>query len=163
MIKKTQAKLKSLSSKNHHSRIPFNKRLGVIFLLSEKFKSSSTVKALIFGLIVSLISSLVFVVIGAIAATNIEITDEGILILSLICMGLGTFSGGWTSAKFLKEKGWFIGMLNGLIFFLITTIISFITNPEPMTLISVIKLLIFVITSLVGGVLGVNITRKRSF
>ena len=120
-------------------------------------------KPLILGVIVSIISSLIIVAIFAIAATNIAVSDDAILVMAITSMAIGAFIGGIVSAKLYNEKGFLIGALNGAAFFLITTIISIAINPEALTLISIIKLLVFTLASMIGGVIGVNVTRKRKF
>lgn len=120
-------------------------------------------KPLILGVIVSIISSLIIVAIFAIAATNLAVSDDAILVMAITSMAIGAFIGGIVSAKLYNEKGFLIGALNGTAFFLITTIISIAINPEALTMISIIKLLVFTLASMIGGVIGVNITRKRKF
>lgn len=120
-------------------------------------------KPLILGIIVSIISSMIIVVVCAIAATNIAISDEGILIMAITDMAIGAFIGGMVSARLYNEKGFLIGALNGMAFFLITTIVSIAINPAALTVISVIKLFVFTLSSMIGGVIGVNVTRKRKF
>lgn len=135
----------------------------MIFLFSAKVSKNYMIKPLLIGLIVSVVSSLIIVAICAIAATNLAVSDEAILIMALVSMSLGAFIGGISAAKMLKEKGFLIGALNGAAFFLLTTIIAFIVNQNAITMISLIKLLVFTLASMVGGVIGVNITHKRSF
>lgn len=132
-------------------------------MLSIKTSKNQMAKPLILGVIVSIISSLIIVAIFAIAATNIAVSDDAILVMAITSMAIGAFIGGIVSAKLYNEKGFLIGALNGAAFFLITTIISIAINPEALTLISIIKLLVFTLASMIGGVIGVNVTRKRKF
>ena len=132
-------------------------------MLSIKTSKNQMAKPLILGVIVSIISSLIIVAIFAIAATNLAVSDDAILVMAITSMAIGAFIGGIVSAKLYNEKGFLIGALNGTAFFLITTIISIAINPEALTMISIIKLLVFTLASMIGGVIGVNITRKRKF
>ena len=132
-------------------------------MLSIKTSKNQMAKPLILGVIVSIISSLIIVAIFAIAATNIAVSDDAILVMAITSMAIGAFIGGIVSAKLYNEKGFLIGALNGTAFFLITTIISIAINPEALTMISIIKLLVFTLASMIGGVIGVNVTRKRKF
>ncbi len=121
------------------------------------------IKPLLFGLIISIIASIIATVICAVAATNLNVSDDAILVMAIICMSIGAFVGGMIAAKIYKEKGFLIGALNGIIFFFITTIITFAVNTEAMTLISLIKLIVFTLSSMIGGMVGVNTKHKRSF
>lgn len=132
-------------------------------MLSAKVSKNQMAKPLIIGIVVSLITSIAIIAICAIAVTNLSVSDDALLVMTLISMGLGAFIGGIVSAKIYKQKGFLIGALNGIAFFLITTIISIAVNPAAITIISLIKLLIFVLSSMIGGVIGVNINHKRSF
>ena len=135
----------------------------MIFLYSSKVVKNQMIKPLLSGFLVSVIASLIITVICAVAATNLSVSDDGLLIMSLICMSLGAFFGGMAAAKIYKEKGFLIGALNGVIFFFLTTVISFALNADTMTYISLIKFIIFTLSSMIGGVIGVNMKRKRSF
>ena len=132
-------------------------------MYTSKVVKNQMIKPLLWGFAVSVISSVLITVVCAVAATNISVSDDGLLIMSLVCMSLGAFFGGIAAAKIYKEKGFLIGALNGAIFFFLSTVISFALNADAMTLISLIKLIIFTLSSMIGGVIGVNIKRKRSF
>ncbi len=121
------------------------------------------IKPLLLGLIFSIIITLIFLSISAIASTNLDLNDNAILALSLISANIGIFFGGFIAGKINKSKGYMIGALNGLICFIILTIISFVFNKNSMTTISLIKFITFVLSSLIGGILGVNFNKKRSF
>ena len=124
--------------------------------------SKNIIKPLIIGFIISIVVSFLAIIIFAVTATNIDISDEGLTVMSIISMINGAFAGGFVSAKVLKEKGLIIGAINGLLFFFIMTLISFIVSREPMSSISLIKILSFTIASMLGGIFGVNIKHKRS-
>ena len=124
--------------------------------------SKNIIKPLIIGFIISIVVSFLAIIIFAVTATNIDISDEGLTVMSIISMIIGAFAGGFVSAKVLKEKGLIIGAINGLLFFFIMTLISFIVSREPMSSISLIKILSFTIASMLGGIFGVNIKHKRS-
>ena len=121
------------------------------------------IKPLLFGVLTCFIVSGISTVICAIAATNLSVSDDGLLVMALVCMSIGAFFGGMVASKIFKEKGFLIGALNGLIFFFLSTIISFASNAGSMTAVSLIKLIIFILSSMIGGVIGVNVKRKRSF
>lgn len=124
--------------------------------------SKNIIKPLIIGFIISIVVSFLAIIIFAVTATNIDISDDGLTVMSIISMINGAFAGGFVSAKVLKEKGLIIGAINGLLFFFIMTLISFIVSREPMSSISLIKILSFTIASMLGGIFGVNIKHKRS-
>ena len=121
------------------------------------------IKPLLFGLIFSILVTFMFLIIFAVAATNLNFDDNVLLTLSLISMNLGAFIGGLISGKITKEKGFIIGAINGFIVFLIFSLISVIFNPNSITIITLIKLITLTLSSMIGGVVGVNINNKIHF
>lgn len=125
--------------------------------------SNKLIKPLSFGLIVSIIVTFIFLALSAFASSNLDLNDNAILILSLISTNIGVATGGFIAGKSNKSKGYLVGIINGIICFIVLTIISFLFSNESMTIISLIKLITFVLSSLTGGILGVNLNKKRSF
>lgn len=130
----------------------------MIFLSNSK---STLIKPLIYGLISAVITSFIMMLIGALVVKNFDLDEIGVLIISLISMSTGAFVGGFIAAKINKQKGFLVGILNGIAFFILNTVLAFILNTDSMTIISVIKVILFVITSMIGGIIGVNYSRKR--
>lgn len=133
----------------------------MIFLLSAKSSNSKIIKPTLIGVLVSIVSSLIMLVIFAVALTNLSLPDSAVLVLSLISMGIGAFAGGIAAAKIYKERGFVIGAINGAAFYMLSTLVSLAVNPEALTIISLIKLIIFILSSTLGGILGVNLTHKN--
>lgn len=130
-------------------------------MVKEKSFEYGIIKPLIISLSVSVVSSLIFMLLGAVAVTNLNVGEDTVLIFAILSMSIGVFFGGFFGAKFYKKKGYLIGGLNGFFFFLIITLISLILNNSPITVISLFKLILFVISSIIGGIIGVNTSRKR--
>ncbi len=127
------------------------------------FNNKSIVKPLCFGLIFSIIVTFIFMCIFAFMATNFDFSEDMLLILSLVSMTLGSMFGGFVAGKINKEKGFIIGAINGFVLFLIITLISLIFNQNSITIVTLIKLVTLVLSSMIGGVIGVNTTHKRHF
>ncbi len=130
-------------------------------MFSKNFSKYNLLKPLIVGLIVSVVFSLIFMLVFALAATSLDVNENTILIFSIISMSLGVFTGGLASAKILKQKGFLVGAINGVVFFFLITFISFAVSQAPVSAVSLIKLITFVLSSVLGGIIGVNTTKKR--
>lgn len=130
-------------------------------MIKENSNKNSIFKPIIISVAVSVVISLILMIIGAIAITNINSSDDTILAVSITTMSIGVFFGGFIGAKIYKKKGYLIGGLNGFFFFLLITLISLILSSAPITIISLFKLILFIISSLIGGIVGVNTFRKR--
>ncbi len=130
--------------------------------MSDKsFSKYNLIKPLTVGLIFSVIVSLIIMLISAVAVTNLDANEETVMILSITSMSIGAFFGGIVSAKLFRQKGFLVGALNGIIFFFLITFISFIVSQEPVSAVSLIKLITFVLSSVIGGIVGVNTAKKR--
>jgi putative membrane protein (TIGR04086 family) len=83
--------------------------------------------------------------------------------ISGICAGLGCFTAGFISSKKIKSSGLINGGVCGVIIYLFILFISLFVSDKGFSLITLIHSVIAVISSLAGGVLGVNSASKRRF
>ena len=73
---------------------------------------------------------------------------------------LSSFITGINSSKNAPDRGYQNGMLSGLIFGGIYTLISvFLNGADPLGIVT--KLLIILIVSTFGGIIGINLKRKK--
>lgn len=129
----------------------------------EKLSEYGILKPLAVSTAVSILCSLIFMLISAVAVTNLNASENTTLVLSIVSMSIGAFFGGIVCAKIYKKKGFLMGGLNGVVFFLLITVISLAVSSAPITVISLFKLILFIISSVIGGIVGVNTSRKRKF
>ena len=74
--------------------------------------------------------------------------------------GLCVFVGSFFSAKKFRNRGLFLGICTGLLFFTIMLLLSATTNPMGLGLQSLYKAVICLLGGATGGVLGVNFKEK---
>lgn len=129
----------------------------------EKLSEYGILKPLAVSTAVSILCSLIFMLISAVAVTNLNASENTTLVLSIVSMSIGAFFGGIVCAKIYKKKSFLMGGLNGVVFFLLITVISLAVSSAPITVISLFKLILFIISSVIGGIVGVNTSRKRKF
>ena len=82
-------------------------------------------------------------------------------IVSSIAIAVGSFFGGLSTAKKLGKNGLIIGAICGFLLFILLTLIgiaAFKSAPGSSTL---IRLLIFVTSGAIGGIIGVGNSDKR--
>lgn len=121
----------------------------------------ASVKPLVSGLIIGLIITSLLFVLFALAMSFFILPTNSANIVASISIAVGTFLGGYFAAKKLAKNGLIIGALCGFAMFLLFTIIgiaAFGTAPSASTL---IRLLIFVTSGAIGGILGVGNADKR--
>ncbi len=93
--------------------------------------------------------------------TSFDLGDNSVVILTLISIAISSFVSGLISAKIYNIKGLILGLVTGLLYFIILTTISLLGNTDNFTYITGLKFLLSVIPSVVGGVVGVNIRKSN--
>ena len=125
-------------------------------------KNNMLIKNLLISLVVSIAVVFVVLALSSIILLKTNMNDALVNVLNLISFSIGAFTGGLTISKLFKEKGLAYGLINGLVLFSISFIISLVINFSAPSLFSLIKLIAISFFSLVGGVIGVNTKKKRS-
>ena len=78
-------------------------------------------------------------------------------------MAAGSLSAAFYAARKNGSKGYLIGRLVGIITFLLVTIISLIVSGGVLSSNTLFRFVIIVISSLIGGILGINIRREKKY
>lgn len=128
---------------------------------NKKFFDDKTIKAIILGAILGTsVISLLLILCALLMSFDILSIDFA-SICSTLSLSIGAFLSGLFAAKSLKKNGMLIGAILGGILFLIFTAISLIASLTAPTLLTLLKGIIMVVSSALGGILGVNIAAKR--
>ena len=69
---------------------------------------------------------------------------------------IGSFFGGFCSAKFLNKNGLICGLISGFIYFIILLIFGSIAKSWDFNLMSIIKFILIISAGIFGGIVGVN-------
>lgn len=128
---------------------------------NKKFFDDKTIKALILGAILGTsVISLLLILCALLMSFGVLAIDLA-SVCSTISLSIGAFLAGLFAAKNLKKNGMVIGIILGAVLFLIFTCISLIASLSAPTLLTLLKGIIMVISSALGGILGVNVAAKR--
>ncbi|NLO89620.1 MAG: TIGR04086 family membrane protein [Clostridia bacterium] len=112
---------------------------------------------LISGLFASIITALILSFIISLIFHFTPISELYLSIASLVAVVFSTFVGGFVGASFAGSRGLVNGIVVGLSFFVLITLLSFL-HPEPLTLGSAIKKFVACITSGgLGGIIGISL------
>lgn len=106
----------------------------------------------IIGLITTIISMLVFS--AAIYFLNLDRAYS--VPLGTVSLALGSFFAAYFVARKSESKGYLTGTIVGLISFALVTVISLIVNKTGLTVNTLFHLIIIVLSSAIGGIIGVN-------
>ena len=116
-------------------------KLGFIFL-----------KGIIFGLLATILFML-----GLSALILLLNIDRAYAqVLSTVSVAAGSFISALYSAHKIGGKGYLIGFIIGIVTFAILTVISLIINKGGLTSNTLFRLAIVVLSSVIGGIVGVN-------
>ena len=115
----------------------------------------------LFGTAIGLLGTAAILMIFALILTLQDIPQGMILPLAVGAMGIGTFLGGYVSARIVGKKGLLCGFLTGLLYYFILTGISLAVMHFSLDASQAVKMGVAFIAAFIGGVLGVNGKGRR--
>ena len=118
------------------------------------------VKYLLVGVGAALILCIVFSLAAALALTLADLPQKAILPISMAIIGISAFIGSFIAGKMLHKKGLVLGILVGALLFALIFIGGLFIPDESLGSTVIGKLLLCIIPSLLGAVLGVNTRAK---
>ena len=77
-------------------------------------------------------------------------------VLATVSIAAGSLAASFYAAKKIGNRGYATGLAVGIITFVIITLISFIVDDGAITFNTLFHLVIIMLSSLIGGILGVN-------
>jgi len=80
-----------------------------------------------------------------------------------ISVAAGSLAAAFYAARKFGSKGYLIGPLVGVITFLVVTVISLIVSGGSLNSNTLFRFIIIVISSLIGGILGINLQRDKKY
>lgn len=113
--------------------------------------------ALILQVIVTFLGVSLFSIIMNLADVDYKYSP----VFGSVVVALGAFASAYFLSRIKKSKGYVIGGAVGLITFLIVTLVGLIMNDGGMTVNTLFHLIIIMLSSLTGGILGVNKKTKK--
>lgn len=130
---------------------------------TNKFKlfDKKLLKSIIIGVLCSFALITILTLICSLVITITGKYPNGVIeYISLAFIGIGGLLGGYISARLNKSAGLAVGALTGLIVFIIILIVGLSQSVGTITILTIYKLLVTVVFSALGGVLGVNKKNK---
>ncbi|MBQ4129404.1 MAG: TIGR04086 family membrane protein [Ruminococcus sp.] len=123
--------------------------------------NSNFIKALILGVVssVGMIAVLLCVVTVVLLASSL-LPYEYLSYIMLAVDAIGALFGGYIAARLNKSQGLILGLLNGFILFVGIVISGFCVSGETITILTLLKAVVIIIFSAIGGIKGVNTKEK---
>lgn len=123
--------------------------------------NSNLLKSLILGVVSSVAIIVVLLcIITVILLTASLLPYEYLSYIMLVADAVGALVGGYVAARINKSQGLLLGLLNGFILFVILLISGFCVSSDTLTVITLLKAVVIVIFSAIGGIKGVNTKEK---
>ena len=119
---------------------------------------SSFIKAIIVGVATSvcLIAILMCITAGVLLISS-QIPYEYLEYIMLVIDAVAVFLGGYIASRINKSQGLFLGLINGAIVLLAAIIGGFCSSTDTITYITLIKAVVILVFSILGGIKGVNV------
>ena len=113
------------------------------------------------GVFFSIISSLVFLIIFAIILTYTNVAEITIVPVIIVISGISILIGSILESRKLNKNGIWLGGAIGIIYMLIIYFISSLLNNDfSLNVQSFVMILVAIICGMIGGIIGVNRSRK---
>ena len=132
--------------------------------MSEMKKSDgwmAYIKPLGIGVAVGLLLTALCMVLFAAILAAYDVSDFLVTVFSLTALVLGAIAAGFTASKLYGKNGLLIGVAAGVILFALILLVSLAINPQGVTMQTLIKLVVTVLCAGLGGILGVNLKRRK--
>lgn len=123
----------------------------------ENFINKKSVRAILFGVASGIISIIILFLIVGFAVTKLDSYPASIIdyvILGILI--IGGFIAGNVTGRIYKSSGILYGAVTGIVLFLIILLAGISSIANGATLFTLYKLAILVVSSALGGILGVN-------
>ena len=119
-------------------------------------KKSAYILGGVIGLVVTLVSMLTF----AAVLLFFDVNRAFAVPFATISVAVGSFFASKINAKKIGDKGYLVGSIIGIIVFILITIVSLIFG-NGLTLNTLFHFVIIILSSVAGGISGVNVRQKK--
>jgi len=126
-------------------------------------ETQGLIKPICKGIIVGIIVNFIFLLLFAMLLTKKQLPQSAPTILALSAVSIGALTSGFFAAKINKSNGLIIGLLTGLLLFSLYFLLSLFISQNSLSMNTVIKLILILVSSSFGGIFGINIKKKKKY
>lgn len=114
-------------------------------------------KSVIIGMIAGILfCSILIFLLSFILVKSGQLPMDTVYIALQVIGALSAFVGSYIAVRIYKEYGLFIGLLTAFLIYLVVLIVGLSTCSEPLSMLSLTKLVAMLCAGAIGGVLSVN-------
>ena len=131
--------------------------------MREEIKYNAAEKLVIYALsvVVGCIAVIISLFIAASFCLAIDMSDNYSTLISGVCLGSGGLVSGFLACKKIRSGGIINGGLCGLLLYFLIFVLSLFISENGFSTVSISHSIISIVSSGIGGVLGVNLSQKR--
>jgi len=124
---------------------------------------NNKIKMIIKSVLTGVIATTVFVFAFAAVMYFAGLDKIYSVIFATVSVAFGCFAAAYNAARENKSKGFLIGTVVGLVVFFVITLISLIADKGAVGINTLFHFIIFMISAIVGGVMGVNKADSKKY
>jgi putative membrane protein (TIGR04086 family) len=125
-------------------------------------ESRSLGMSVIYGVIAIFVFAIISSLIFSILLTFSSVQESSLQYAVTTGSFISLFAGGFITGKKGKEKGWLIGTATGLIYSTVIFLFQYLGLDSLFSAEQIIYHVCYIITAMMGGILGVNMSSSRS-
>lgn len=111
------------------------------------------------GVLFAFIITIVLIIVFSLLLTYTSISENKMSLFNTLVMIISITFGSIYVAVMIKEKGWINGGIVGIVYYLILILLNLIfLKSYSLDMFSFSKFIIAIITGIIGGVIGINIS-----
>lgn len=128
-----------------------------------KKEASLNKKTYIFAVVLGVAITLVFMLLFAVLIYFMGLDRAYSTPFATISVAAGSFSAAFYIAKKRGDRGYLVGIVTGVLVFAVITVLSLIINRSGFNTNTIFHLIIILLSSTVGGILGVNKGKNKKY
>ena len=111
---------------------------------------------------VGIAATIIFMLLMAAVLASVDMSEGAPAVISTLCMGAGAVLGGFVAAKRNGRNGLIVGLVSGAAMFVLFALVALALGSDVGGAF-VVRFAVSVFFAAVGGVLGINLRRKRRY
>ena len=111
---------------------------------------------------VGVAATLIFMLVSAFLMVSVDLAEGASAVMASVSISIGALIGGFVAAKYNKHGGLFCGLFSGAGMFLFFAALALIMG-SAIGFNLLVRLVLCAFFGAVGGILGINLQRKRKY
>jgi putative membrane protein (TIGR04086 family) len=116
----------------------------------------------IYGILGAFIISILLLAAFSALMTAKDMPSAAVMPFACIAISAGALCGGFMASRLYRSRGLMMGAVTGLLFFIILYITGAIMHQADLNTLLLLKIVLSAVFGAVGGIVGVNLKRRRS-